>query len=64
MHAIVGLTKILAVELGQFGIRVNCLSPYGLATPLTTSHFGIEGGTIENLMNINGNLKGANTQNI
>lgn len=33
-HAIVGLTKNLAVELGQFGIRVNCLSPYALATPI------------------------------
>lgn len=33
-HAVVGLTKNAAVELGQFGIRVNCLSPYGVATPL------------------------------
>ncbi|KAF5763925.1 putative secoisolariciresinol dehydrogenase [Helianthus annuus] len=27
-HVVTGLTKNLAVELGQFGIRVNCLSPY------------------------------------
>ncbi|KAK1411889.1 hypothetical protein QVD17_32726 [Tagetes erecta] len=36
-HAIVGLTKNLAVELGQFGIRVNCLSPYGMFTPMVAS---------------------------
>jgi 3-oxoacyl-[acyl-carrier protein] reductase len=26
-HGIVGLTKSLAVQLGEFGIRVNCISP-------------------------------------
>ncbi|GKD87422.1 secoisolariciresinol dehydrogenase-like protein [Tanacetum coccineum] len=34
-HAVVGLTKNLAVELGAFGIRVNCLSPSALVTPLS-----------------------------
>ncbi|KAK9058688.1 hypothetical protein SSX86_023530 [Deinandra increscens subsp. villosa] len=57
-HAVVGLTKNLAVELGQFGIRVNCLSPYGLATPLATGFFGPEGEEFENLMNQLSNLKG------
>ena len=28
MHAVVGLTKNLCAELGQKGIRVNCISPY------------------------------------
>ncbi|GLT40694.1 hypothetical protein SLA2020_148080 [Shorea laevis] len=36
-HAVVGLTKNAAVKLGQFGIRVNCISPYAAATPLTTT---------------------------
>ncbi|XP_035841184.1 secoisolariciresinol dehydrogenase isoform X2 [Helianthus annuus] len=27
-HALVGLTKNTAAELGQYGIRVNCLSPH------------------------------------
>jgi NAD(P)-dependent dehydrogenase (short-subunit alcohol dehydrogenase family) len=33
-HAIVGLTKNTACELGRFGIRVNCISPFGVATPM------------------------------
>lgn len=33
-HAVVGLTKNLCVELGQYGIRVNCVSPFGVATPM------------------------------
>ncbi|KZV06580.1 short-chain dehydrogenase reductase 2a [Dorcoceras hygrometricum] len=31
-HAIVGLTKNAACELGRYGIRVNCISPFGVAT--------------------------------
>ncbi|KAG6620444.1 hypothetical protein I3843_14G088100 [Carya illinoinensis] len=30
-HALVGLTKNLCVELGQYGIRVNCISPFVVA---------------------------------
>nr|QQM18982.1 secoisolariciresinol dehydrogenase 17 [Kadsura heteroclita] len=37
-HAIAGLTKNAAIELGQFGIRVNCISPFALATPLARSY--------------------------
>ncbi|KAJ9559132.1 hypothetical protein OSB04_013746 [Centaurea solstitialis] len=57
-HAVAGLTKNLAVELGQFGIRVNCLSPYAMVTPLATSFIGVEGEVLENAMNSLGNLKG------
>ncbi|XP_024961999.1 secoisolariciresinol dehydrogenase-like [Cynara cardunculus var. scolymus] len=57
-HAIVGLTKNIAVELGQFGIRVNCVSPYGMATPMATYFTGLEGEAIENMVNLLGNLKG------
>ncbi|KAL6008386.1 hypothetical protein ACLOJK_033895 [Asimina triloba] len=32
---VVGLTKNVAAELGEFGIRVNCISPYGVATKLS-----------------------------
>ncbi|XP_022144617.1 secoisolariciresinol dehydrogenase-like [Momordica charantia] len=57
-HAVVGLTKNAAVELGQFGIRVNCLSPYALATPLATKFVGLDNEEFENSMNSKANLKG------
>lgn len=31
---VVGMTKSLAIELGEYGIRVNTLLPYGTNTPL------------------------------
>ncbi|WOK94639.1 momilactone A synthase-like [Canna indica] len=40
-HAVVGLMKSAALELGQFGVRVNCVSPYALPTPLATKAFGM-----------------------
>ncbi|KAI3997270.1 hypothetical protein MKX01_009114 [Papaver californicum] len=46
-HAIVGLTKNLCVELGQYGIRVNCISPFALATPLLTDAVNMEVCTLE-----------------
>ena len=36
-HAVVGLTKSAAAELGRFGIRVNCISPAGMATPMVAN---------------------------
>ncbi|KAK7284815.1 hypothetical protein RJT34_19568 [Clitoria ternatea] len=33
-HAVVGLMKNLCVELGEHGIRVNCISPGGIPTPM------------------------------
>ncbi|CAN1306700.1 Short chain aldehyde dehydrogenase 1, partial [Linum perenne] len=38
--AVVGLTKNLCVELGRYGIRVNAVSPGGIATPMAVSAFG------------------------
>ncbi|XP_019195765.1 PREDICTED: secoisolariciresinol dehydrogenase-like [Ipomoea nil] len=57
-HAVFGLTKNLAVELGQFGIRVNCVSPYAMATPLATKFVGVNDEDLENTMNTLANLKG------
>lgn len=38
-HAVAGLTKNTAVDLGGYGIRVNCLSPYLVFTPLLEDFF-------------------------
>ncbi|KAD5803260.1 hypothetical protein E3N88_14620 [Mikania micrantha] len=57
-HAANGLTKNLAVELGQFSIRVNCLSAYAMATPMATSFMGVDAESIEKMANSNANLKG------
>ncbi|KAM3685949.1 hypothetical protein ACJW31_11G158600 [Castanea mollissima] len=37
-HAVLGLTKNVAAELGLHGIRVNCVSPYAVATGLALAH--------------------------
>ncbi|KAK9283062.1 hypothetical protein L1049_011290 [Liquidambar formosana] len=37
-HAVLGLTKSVAAELGGHGIRVNCVSPYAVATDLAMAH--------------------------
>uniref|UniRef100_J3MPE0 Sex determination protein tasselseed-2 n=1 Tax=Oryza brachyantha TaxID=4533 RepID=J3MPE0_ORYBR len=43
-HAIVGLTKNAACELGEHGIRVNCISPFGVATPMLVNAWRQGGG--------------------
>ncbi|RVX06162.1 Secoisolariciresinol dehydrogenase [Vitis vinifera] len=57
-HAVLGLTRNAAIELGQFGIRVNCLSPYALATPLATNFLNLTAEELETAMNATANLKG------
>ncbi|KAG5573247.1 hypothetical protein H5410_063013 [Solanum commersonii] len=42
-NAVLGLSKNIGVELGKYGIRVNCISPYGIGTPLALKAFGITG---------------------
>ncbi|KAJ0969697.1 hypothetical protein J5N97_022574 [Dioscorea zingiberensis] len=59
-HALVGLTKNAAVELGQFGVRVNCVSPYAVATKLAVGFTGVEleDEVFEKIMSSHANLKG------
>ncbi|XP_058218353.1 short-chain dehydrogenase reductase 3b-like [Rhododendron vialii] len=63
-HGLVGLIRAAASELGKQGIRVNCVSPYFVATPLVISGMsamGINnasGSGIELLASSAANLKG------
>ncbi|CAI0556172.1 unnamed protein product [Linum tenue] len=57
-HAVVGLVKNLCVELGGFGIRVNCISPFAVATPLTEESMGLDEKAFEEMFSTMGNLKG------
>lgn len=34
-HGVVGLVKSAAIELGEYGIRVNTIHPWGVNTPMT-----------------------------
>jgi NAD(P)-dependent dehydrogenase (short-subunit alcohol dehydrogenase family) len=53
--AVVQLTRTVATELGESGVRVNCICPGGIATPLLASAFG-EGeaalGMLRNLLTL------------
>lgn len=48
-HGVLGLTKNTAVELGRHGIRVNCVSPYVVATPMAKDFFRLNEEEINNL---------------
>lgn len=37
--AVINLTRQAAIELGPLGIRVNCIAPGGIVTPIFTRHF-------------------------
>ncbi|KDP36170.1 hypothetical protein JCGZ_08814 [Jatropha curcas] len=58
-YGIWGLAKNLAAELGQHGIRVNCVSPFAVATAIGGGEISEEGkGIFEEVMGAVGNLKG------
>ena len=47
--AIVAFTKSLALELASFPVRVNCVAPGDILTPLTLNQLKTSGGTVEEL---------------
>ncbi|GMP87389.1 hypothetical protein CsSME_00039782 [Camellia sinensis var. sinensis] len=59
-HALVGLVRLAANELGKHGIRVNCVSPSGLATGLVSASGvkNMDKSAIEALATALANLKG------
>ena len=58
-NAVVGMVKNLSVELGQYGIRVNCVSPFSAATPMLIKAMGMmEKNKVEDVVSSCANLKG------
>ncbi|GAB4833306.1 hypothetical protein Ancab_031552 [Ancistrocladus abbreviatus] len=57
-HAVNGLMKNLCIELGQYGIRVNAISPGAITTPLMPQATGVEKSVIDGLICESGVLKG------
>ena len=50
--AVVAFTKSLALELANFPVRVNCVAPADILTPLTLNQLKSSGGTVEELAQI------------
>ncbi|KAI3913847.1 hypothetical protein MKW92_051632 [Papaver armeniacum] len=62
-HAVLGLVHSASYELGMYGIRVNCVSPITVATPLTCKlpvfkSFSLDPELIEAFASATLNLKG------
>lgn len=57
-HALVGLVRTACSELGAYGIRVNCISPFGVATPLSCRAYNLEPEQVEANSCALANLKG------
>ncbi|KAK7342036.1 hypothetical protein VNO80_24978 [Phaseolus coccineus] len=54
-HGVVGLVRNAAVELGPLGIRVNCVSPHAVPTPMSKSFLNTDD---EGIAALYSNLKG------
>ncbi|XP_027349446.1 short-chain dehydrogenase reductase 3b-like [Abrus precatorius] len=57
-HGLLGFVRSACSELGAYGIRVNCISPYAVATPLTCEAFNMDASEVEAIGHINANLHG------
>ncbi|KAF5742432.1 xanthoxin dehydrogenase [Tripterygium wilfordii] len=62
---VIGLTKNVAAELGKYGIRVNAVSPYAIATDMLVSKFPREMKVEDILAGLQANArKNANLQGV
>ncbi|XP_021728762.1 secoisolariciresinol dehydrogenase-like, partial [Chenopodium quinoa] len=57
-HAIIGLMKSLSLEMGQYGIRVNAISPGAVSTPLSMNTLGMDKEKIDEIIGESYVLKG------
>uniref|UniRef100_A0A7N1A3K1 Uncharacterized protein n=1 Tax=Kalanchoe fedtschenkoi TaxID=63787 RepID=A0A7N1A3K1_KALFE len=65
--AIAGLVKTLASELCQHGVRINCISPFAMPTPLVMEELlrvyqGAGAKKIEQILHDSGALRGTNCE--
>ncbi|KAK1404187.1 secoisolariciresinol dehydrogenase-like [Heracleum sosnowskyi] len=62
-HAVLGLAKNLCVEMGGYGVRVNCVSPFGVVTPMLMKGLGAtDKGKVEEFVAGIANLKDATVE--
>ncbi|XP_040989402.1 (+)-cis,cis-nepetalactol synthase NEPS3-like [Juglans microcarpa x Juglans regia] len=57
-HAVLGLVRSASRQLGEHGIRVNCVSPSVVATPLACSKTGMDAEQLEKAVEPHASLKG------
>lgn len=57
-HAVLGLVRSASKQLGAYGIRVNCVSPGPVATPLLCGKFEMGKEQVEKLYEEDTDLKG------
>ena len=48
--AVVHLTRSVAMELGESGVRVNCICPGGIATPIFGAALGVSGAEADRVV--------------
>lgn len=46
-HAVLGLTKVASMEAGKYGIRISCLAPGAINTPMLRSNLAKKGVGLE-----------------
>nr|XP_023917756.1 (-)-isopiperitenol/(-)-carveol dehydrogenase, mitochondrial-like [Quercus suber] len=57
-YAVLGLVRCASLKLGAYGIRVNCVSPGPMGTPLLKELFGYENEEEDKVVESNQYLKG------
>ncbi|KAG6633034.1 hypothetical protein I3843_12G019400 [Carya illinoinensis] len=57
-HAVLGLVRSASTQLGEHGVRVNCVSPAVVATPMSYSAFGMDAEQLHEAFESHSSLKG------
>jgi NAD(P)-dependent dehydrogenase (short-subunit alcohol dehydrogenase family) len=57
-HAVLGLVRSASLQMGAYGIRVNCVSPGAVGTPLLKNMFGCENEEADKVYEMSASLKG------